>query len=166
MEKAVADFESARKEYEAVSELARQARERVNAVLQDMDASRKTVSEKTAALEEVKEALQAADVISPVDGVLLSARVKPGEPVDLTMEDLFAVGVDLHELRATVEPDPPVVAKLKPGLPALVQILDYSRDAIEAEIGAVEDGKVVVHFTSPNPAVRPGMPAVVKIRIP
>jgi hypothetical protein len=83
------------------------------------------------------------------------------------MTDLFQVAVDLHELQVIVEPDPPALKRLKPGLPALVQLLDYSADAVEAEIGVIEeDGRVKVYFTSPDPSIKPGMPAVVKIRLP
>jgi multidrug resistance efflux pump len=166
MEKAVADFEAVKKDYDAVSALAEQARERVNAIVQDLDAARKALAEKSQALEEVQTALQAAEVHSPVDGVLLSVATKVGEPVNPTMADVFRIGVDLHELQATVEPEPPVLARLKPGLSALVQIVDYSRDAVDAEISSIENGRVVVFFASPGPSVRPGMPAVVKLQLP
>jgi multidrug resistance efflux pump len=166
MEKAVKDYEAAKREREALGQLARQARERVTAVTADIDIARKSVEEKTAALEEAKAELAAAEVLSPADGVLLAARAKAGEEVTTAVNDLFQIGVDLHEMQVSFEPDPPALKQLKSGLPALVQILDYSADAVEAEIASIEDGRVKVHFLSPDPSIKPGMAAVVKIRLP
>jgi multidrug resistance efflux pump len=166
MERAVAEFEAAKKDYEALAAVANQARERVNAITQDIDVARKTVAEKSTALEDVQTALQAAEIRSPVDGVLLSVKTKVGEPVNTTMDDLFRIGVDLHELQVTVEPEPPILSRLKPGLAAIVQVVDYSRDAIDAEIGSIENGKALINFVSPSPTIRPGMAAVVKIQLP
>jgi multidrug resistance efflux pump len=167
MEKAVKDFESAKKEAEALANLARQARDRVDSTTRDIEIARKAVEEKTAELEVARADLAGAEVHSPADGVLLAARAKAGEEVAVTMTDLFQVGVDLHELQAIVEPEPPALKRLKPGLPVLVQLLDYSADAVEGQIGSIgEDGRVRVHFTSPDPSIKPGMPAVIKIRLP
>jgi multidrug resistance efflux pump len=166
MEKAAKDYESSQKEFEALNELARQASERVGAIVKDIELARRAVEEKTAASEQARDGLAAAELHSPVDGVFLAARAKAGDEVNLGMEDLFQIGVDLQEMEITIEPEPPVLAKLKVGLPALVQILDHSRDAVEGEIAAIEGDRVKVHFTSPDVAVKPGMAGVVKLRVP
>ena len=166
MEKAVKDYEAARKEADALAHLERQTRERVDAIARDIEIARKAVDEKTSHLEEARAGMEAAQVHSPADGVLLGARVRPGEEVSVTMQDLFQIGVDLQEMQVTIEPEPPVLERLKAGLPALVEILDHSRDAVEGEVGAIDGDKVRIYFISPDPSVKPGMAAVVKLKLP
>ena len=165
-QKAAKAFENARQEFDSLTALAKQADERVSAMVKDLDNARLALSEKNKVLEEAKADLAAADIVSPADGVLIGARAKQGDEVKAATTDLFHIGFDLHELAVTVEPDPSVMARLKQGLPALVTILDYSSDAIDAEIASVEETKVVIHFISPDPSVKPGTNAVVKIRVP
>jgi multidrug resistance efflux pump len=156
-----------RQEHDAVDELARQARNRVEALLRDIDLARRALEEKTGFLEQARMALQAATVLSPVDGVFLGSRARQGEPVSMLLDDLLQIGVDLYELQVTVEPEPPVLDRLKVGGTALVQVLDYSKDAVDGEVASIDPktGRVVLTFTPPGPTVRPGMIAVVKIGV-
>jgi multidrug resistance efflux pump len=164
-EKAQKEFETAKMDDEAASELARQARERVAAALRDIDNARKQVEEREAEFEHAREEFDAGEIHSPVDGMVVATRAVAGAEVTPEMADLFQIGVDLSVLQVTVEPEPPVLERLQPGLPVLVNFLEWSPEPVEGEIESIQDGKVRVRFPRPDPAIRPGTNATVRLKL-
>lgn len=165
-EKAQKEFETAKLDFDASSELARQARERVDSMLRDLDNARRQVEERQAEFEEASAHFSAGDVLSPVDGIVIATRAQAGAEVSPEVEDLFQIGSGLSVLHVVVEPEPPVLKRLQPKLPALVTFVEWSPEPVEGEIISVDEGKVVVAFPRPDPAIRPGMSVTVRFKLP
>jgi multidrug resistance efflux pump len=165
-EKAQKEFETAKLDFDASSELARQARERVDSMLRDLDNARRQVDERQAEFEAASAQFSAGDVLSPVDGVVIATRAQAGAEVSPEVEDLFQIGSGLSVLHVVVQPEPPILKRLQPKLPALVMLLEWSPEPVEGEIVSVDAGKVLVAFSRPDPAIRPGMNASVRFKLP
>jgi multidrug resistance efflux pump len=165
-EKAQKEVDTARREHEAARMLTSVAEERVQAAVRDLEAAKRQLDEKQKSLEGASADLQAAEVKSPAVGVLVGARVKAGEEVDPSMKDLFQIAVNPIELKIVVEPDPKVEPRLKDGLPALVQVVEYSGEAIQGELKKSEEGTWRVEFLAPDPMIKPGLTASVRIKLP
>jgi len=165
-DKAERGYRLAKADDEAQSQTARQAQDRVETISRDLEAAKRALEEKKGEMERATGDLSGAELLSPVDGVLIGARYKVGEEIPPGLEDLFQIGVDLNELEVGIEPDPRVRTRLRDGLPALVQILEISGDAIHAELRLDEDGKARVEFQTADVTIKPGLNAIVKIKLP
>jgi hypothetical protein len=64
-----------------------------------------------------------------------------------------------------LEPTPPVLERLRLGQQALVLILDLQNAGIPGQIKEIKGSEVVVEFNCALPAVRPGMPVDVRLRL-
>ncbi len=164
-EKARKEFEAARQEAETIGELARVAEDRVASLTKELDGARRLLEEKRQALEEARQNLEAAEVHSPVDGVLLARSRKVGDPVGPDVQDLLQIAVDLSALEVVLEPEPPVLERIRPAQEALVEVIEGPASGMPGQVSAVEQGRVIVAFANPSPAVKPGMTAHVRIRL-
>jgi len=165
-------FEKAEKEYltnqaesASAEALARQVEARIEALLKEQDAAKKTVEERTRELDAAKADLAAAEVHAPVDGVIVGRRGNAGDDVDRGVKDLFRIATDLTQLAVIVEPTPAILARIHPGQPAVVTVSEAQNEPLSAEVKKVENGQVTVEFVSPDPAVKPGLTAQVRIKI-
>lgn len=165
-EKAVKDADSARAEFEALRELARRAEDRIKDQTSDLEAARKTLEEREKALEAARNDLAAAEVHSPADGVLIAARAKVGDTIDAGMDDLFQISTNALKLKVTIEPEPPVLARLRAPLPVSVLVAEMPLSPIDGELAEIKDGKVTVNFDAPDAAVKPGLTATVRVKLP
>jgi HlyD family secretion protein len=163
-ETAQKEMEAARAEYEALRERVRVADERVSALTRDLDALRRSLEEKTLHLEEAEAALTAADVLSPADGVVVAIKGVEGDEVAPSIADFVRISVDPSQLLLIVEAPPPVLAKIQPGMPAVVVVAEIP-EPLEGAVREIRDNRAVVAFASPNPAVKPGMTAQLKLRL-
>jgi multidrug resistance efflux pump len=164
-EKAEREFEEARQLFDAAQANARLADENAAGIRKQLDAARSAVSEKRQEAEEAAEALAASELKSPVDGMLLSHRGTAGESVSPEMKDLFTIAVDLTQLDVVLEPPPPLLARIKPGQAAGVQIAELGGQEIAGRVREVKGAQVFVEFLSPTLAIRPGLTAQVRIRL-
>ena len=165
-EEVQAAFEVKREEYETSSQVAENANERVSSVLKDLDLARRFLDEANEELDVVGLVLLAAEIVSPVNGVLTGIGADAGEEVHPETGDLFQIAVDLSRLEIAVEPEPPELARIHPGMPALVYLAEIPHEALPAAVKEVKDGRVVVEFISPTPAIMPGLSAQVTIKLP
>ncbi|MCC7233795.1 MAG: HlyD family efflux transporter periplasmic adaptor subunit [Bryobacterales bacterium] len=165
-EKAEKDSENARAEAEGLRELARRAEEKVKNLGADIEAARKSLEEREKALEAAQNDLSAAEIHSPVDGVVLAVRLKAGDPVDAGMEDLFQLSANPLRLKVVIEPEPPVLAKLHVPMPAAVMVAELPLTSVEGEVAEIKDGRVTVNFDAPDASVKAGLTATVRIKIP
>lgn len=164
-EKSEKEYLRAKTESETLAEVAKAADLRVESILKDVDFARKTLAEKSAELDDANEALLAAEVHSPVDGMVVARRGEPGAAVDRTVKDLFLIAVDLTALQVVVEPEPPVLAHLRAGQQAVVRLAEMD-ESLAGEVHEITaGGRAIIHFASPNPAIRPGLTAQALIRI-
>jgi multidrug resistance efflux pump len=163
-EKTAAGFESAKAERDTRAELAQVAEDRLSNLVKSLDAARKTLDEKNEALDTAREEAAAAEIHSPVDGLVVAVTKQPGDEVTTEVRDLFQIAVNLTALEAVVEPEPPALARIRPGQEALIQIAELP-GAIPGRVKEIQGAQVIVEFTSPNPALRPGTTAQVRIRL-
>lgn len=166
------DFEKAEKAYRAASEesktaseMALQMAERAKKIESDLQSAKAALEERNAELESAKEEIEAGTILAPADGAVIKLGVEPGAEVSRTMADLVQIAVDPGILHIVVEPEPAVLALIKPGLPALVLVPDIMAEALSGEVKQVRDTQVVVEFSSPNPAVKHGINGSVRIRL-
>ncbi|MBI2684894.1 MAG: efflux RND transporter periplasmic adaptor subunit [Acidobacteria bacterium] len=165
-EKAVKDFATAKAEHESASARAKLAEARVAALTKEIESAKKTAEERSAELEEADSNLQATQMHSPVDGVVLERKGEAGVDVKTGEDNVFRIGTDLGQLQVVLELEPPVLAKLQPGQAALVILAEFASEPLNAEISRIEKGRVYVMFGSPDPAIKPGVTAQVRIKLP
>lgn len=165
-------YEKAEREYKASQEeaaiavaVATGATERVGKLEADLKLLKTGVEERQAALDEAAEDMEAANILAPVDGLVIKLGVEAGGEVDRSMRDLVQIATDPDLLEVTVEPDPAVLEKLKPGMPALIQVPDVTSEALDGIVKEIKGTQVIVEFGSPYPAIKHGMSAAVRIKI-
>lgn len=164
-EKAQSAFESAKTEYESREELARTAEERLASLVQAMDSARRQLEDKTRALEEAKANLASAEVRSPSDGIVVGRRGEIGQPVDLEVQDLFHIAVDLSLLEVVLEPEPPVLARIRAGQQAEIHAAEAPPGGLPGTVKEIQGTQAIVEFVSPTPALKPGLTVHVRIKL-
>jgi multidrug resistance efflux pump len=164
-EKAVKDRADAKSEYEILNARAKISEERVGTLLNDQEAAKKTLEEKMNGLEDAKTAFSSGVVHAPVDGTLISRKGAVGEDVTVEMADMFVIATDLSALQIELEPEPPILKRLQPGMPATVVIAESADESIPGKIKEIKGNKAIVEFLSPNPAIKPGLTARVKLQL-
>jgi len=165
-EKATADFATAKLEHESASARVKSAEARVVALTKEIEAAKKTLDDRNAELEEADTNLQATQIHAPVDGVILDRKGEAGTEVQIGEDGIVRIGTDLGQLQVVAEPEPAVLAKLKVGMPAGVILAEFASEMLNAEISRIEGGKVYVMFGSPDPAIKPGITAQVRVKLP
>lgn len=163
-EKAARDYESAKAERDSMAGLAHSAEDRLSGLVARVDAARRPLDEYMQALDRAKLAAAAAEIRSPVTGMVVGCTKKLGEEVTPDVQDLFQIATDLSALEAVVEPGTEALGRLRVGQEALV-IVTEAPDAIAARITQIQGNQVVIRFASPTVAVRPGITAQVRIKV-
>lgn len=165
LEQAQQLFESASSRFEAFDKLAKIAETRAADARRELDLLQAEVNAKTRAYEETVEQLNSGDVVAPVDGVIIARKGQTGQDITMDVEDLFVIATDLVNMRVVVDAPPPELARVRPGQEVLIQIAELP-DAVVGKVGEVQEGRAVIEFTNPNPAVvKPGMAVHVQIRV-
>jgi multidrug resistance efflux pump len=164
-EKAERDFNTIEAESKNADEVAKQSEERVSGLQAELDNARKILDGETEELERAKTRVTAGDIYSPATGTVVGRRGEAGGDVNPTMTDLFQIATDLSVLRAVADVTPEQASQLKPGLGAMVVLAEMPNDPLPGTITSVEGGRVTVEFANPNPAVKPGLTAQVRIRL-
>lgn len=165
-ERAERESDSAQKEFASLDVLARHAEERVQAILADLENSRKLLADRTGDLEWAQEHVKAGEVLSPYDGLVVGRRGEAGKPIgeDGNLE-LCRIAVNTARLRAVVEADPGALARLAVGDEAMLFFADIPGEAITGSIAAIQEDRVLIDFISPSPLVKPGMTAQVRLSL-
>jgi multidrug resistance efflux pump len=163
-EKAEHDYEAAREQFEAVDKAAHSAADRVRETMKLRDNAQKILTDLNEELSAAQDQLQAGSVESPVDGIVVARNGTVGQPAQELGESLFQIAVDLFDLEVVLEPKPEDLKRLRPHQPALVIIPDLQGISLTGEIKQIEGSQVIISFMSSMPAIRPGMPAEVRLR--
>jgi multidrug resistance efflux pump len=164
-EKAQSEYASARTEFKVMDQAARAAAERVQSVLQEVASEQKILADENQRLQESQAAFEAADVRSPVDGLLVGRNGEVGKSAQEFGDNLFQIATDTYALEVAVEPQPAVLKRLRPGQPVLVLVPDLGIPGITGDIKEIKGAQVVVEFNSTIPAIRPGMVADVRLKL-
>jgi HlyD family secretion protein len=164
-EKAQREFESAQNEFNGLDEIARQAEERVTTLIEEVQTAKANLADKRRELDDAATSLAAAEVRSPISGVLVGRRGQPGQSIGPEEASaLVQIAVDLASLQVVLDPEPPVLVRIKAGAPAVVFVADVP-EGLSGTVKEIKGSQAIVEFVSPNPAVKPGMTAQVKIRL-
>lgn len=164
-EKADREYKAAQEEAATARQLAEHASERVAQLEKELQLAKSVVEERTAALEAATQQLEAGNIIAPAAGLVLKLGVEAGGEVSKDMRDLVQIAVNRALLLVALEPEPPVLEKMQPGLPALVLVPEVLGDPLEGRVKEIKGTQVLVEFTSPAPEIRPGMTASVRIKL-
>ncbi len=165
-EKADRDYNSARTEFENVDAVAKAAEDRVLANGRELDRLRQVAADRAKSTENAKEAVGSGEMTAPADGIVIARRGSPGDQVTIEGDrDMVQIAVDTKSLEVVVEPAPPVLARIRPGLPATVRIAEQIGDQLMGAVAKIDGTQVVVQFLSPNAAIKPGVTAQVTIKL-
>ena len=164
-EKAQKEFQALEAESKNLDSVAKVAEERILNTQRDLDAARKLLENKSEDVDSVKERVGAGDVLSPATGIVVGRRGQAGDQVHPSMTDLFQIASDLSVMHAIADASPSQLARVKPGQPATVLIAEMGGEILQGAVAKIEDGKVVVEFPSPNPNIKPGLTAQIRIKL-
>ena len=162
-DKSSREFEQAQIEFGTLEKLAANAEARVAEVVKNLDSQKRALQEKTEALETETTKAAATELVSPAQGLVVTRNGEVGQSFGPD-KDLFQIATQLSLLEVTLEPDPPTLARIEAGQPAQVSLPDQGADGMPGTVKSIQGNQVIVEFTSPNPAVKPGMTAQVRIK--
>ena len=165
-EKAGADYEAAKKDFDIMDNAARTGREHVQNAQKDVENARKFAADKRALLEDAMENLAASEVHSPVDGYVVAREGEIGKSVEGVGDKLFTIATDLFALEVVLEPKEEMMKKIIPGMPVTVSVLEADGAAFEGTVKEIndKDHQVIVEFGNASPSVKPGMVADVRFK--
>ena len=163
-EKAEQDYNSLKADSESLEQLAKRAEDRLVDLNKELENVKKLADSKSQDAAEAKAELAGAEVHSTADGLVVGRRGQPGEPVDRSMGDLFQIATNLNSLQVLLTPDSTVLPSIKAGQAALLEIAE-APGGVLGSVREVKAGQVFVDFTSPAPAVKPGLTAQVRIKL-
>jgi multidrug resistance efflux pump len=165
-EKSQREYETAQAEFQNLDELARNSENRVDDLLKEQQNAKKILDDKSKELESTNVRLQAAEIHSPVDGLVVGRKGEVGRELGpQEQNELFRIAVDLGNLQMTVDPEPPVLGRIKPGQPALIMTADLQGEGISGTVKEIRGNQAVIVFTSPDPVLKPGMTAQARIKL-
>ena len=164
-EKAEHDYTTLKDERESKMALARQMDERVQNLNRDLDVFKRMLDDRSQSIERAKADLAAADVHSPVDGIVVARHGQVGDEVNPKVGDLFQIATALTSMEVTVNPTMAQLKRIRPGQPAAIHVAEMPNDVISGTVREVAGAVVVVEFTSPTPLIKPGLTAQVTIKL-
>lgn len=144
--------------------------------LADVNASKASVSQFSAQLRNSKTNLAYTRIESPIDGVVVTRSIEPGQTVAASFQApvLFTLAQDLKSMRVLADIDEADVGRLKEGMTAEVSVDAFPGETFQGKVMQVRyspqvvSGVVtyaaVVDVANPDLKLRPGMTATVTIR--
>jgi len=162
-EKAVREAEAARQVRDNAAQVAQAAEERLNSVNKLLDAARRTLDDKNDEADRTTDAAASADIRSPVTGLVVGRTKRVDDEVTPEDGDIFQIAVDPAALEAVATAEPVVLGRIRIDQDVLVTLVEAA-DPVPAKVSDVKSGEVIVQFTAPNPAVKPGGTAELRIR--
>ena len=163
-EKAEKDYNTYKADAENLARTAAAAEDRVTSLTAELATARKAAEAQAQKSDEAKADLGAGEVRSTVNGVVLARNGQAGAKVSHDVADLFQIAVELNNLQVTLTPPTAVMSRVKAGQGVSVEVAD-APGPVTGTVREVQDGHVVVDFTSPAATVKPGRVAKVKIRL-
>ena len=164
-EKSSHDFEMAQSESRTLEQVATQAESHLNDLVKSLDAEKRALADKIAEMETAKARAGATEVVSPAQGMVVARTGEVGQSVGPDKADFFQIATQLSQLEVVLDPDPPSMRRIRLGQPALVSLPEQGSDGMLGAVKAIQGAQVIVAFTSPSPAVKPGMLAQVRIKV-
>jgi multidrug resistance efflux pump len=163
-EKSQQDYNALKADSERLAEAAKNARNHVASLTDELQAAPKDLEQKKAALDEARAESGAGDVRSPAEGIIVARCCQVGESVNSASSNLFQIAGDLTALQVTASADSATIERIHPGQIAVIEIPSVQA-TIQGKVREVQPEQVIIEFSSPTPGVRPGMTARVKIKL-
>ncbi|HWB85657.1 MAG TPA: HlyD family efflux transporter periplasmic adaptor subunit [Bryobacteraceae bacterium] len=164
-EKSEHEYQSAQREFSTLDASSRAANDQLQGMVQELAVARRILDDKQRALDSAQSAANAADIVSPVDGLVVERSGEVGQPVNDYGGALFQIATDVAALEVALTPDAPTLKRIHAGAPALVLVPDLQSDAIDGTVRGVKGPEALVDFISPMPAIQPGMRADVRLKL-
>jgi multidrug resistance efflux pump len=164
-EKSSREFELAQSEFRTLEQVATQAESRLDELIKSLDAEKRALDEKKDDMETAKARAVATEVVSPAQGMVVARNGEVGQPVGPDRADFFQIATQLSQLEVVLDPDPPAMRRIRLGQAALVSLPEQGSDGMLGAVKAIQGAQVIVAFSSPSPAVKPGMLAQVRIKV-
>lgn len=142
----------------------------------DLSASKANIAQISAALKSSRTNLEYTRIFSPIDGVVITRSIDPGQTVAASFQApvLFVIAQDLRKMRVLADVDEADVGKLQEGMMADVRVDAFPGEGFKGQVSQVryspnsQSGVVtyaaVVEVDNPDVKLRPGMTATVTIR--
>ena len=165
-EAALEAFEQCKAEATTLEETSRRSQERLEQLNKDLELARKFLAEKQEQADAAKEELKSAELRAPADGVIVSIAKQAGEPVEKGFPDLIRISTDISLLEIPLDLPPAILKRVQAGEAGTVEMPELPGGGLPAVIREIKDGKAIVEFSSPTPVARPGMTAVVRLKLP
>lgn len=136
-----------------------------------------TVRQKQAALEQTRLDLVHTEIRAPVDGVVVSRTIDPGQTVAASLQapTLFTIAQDLTRMQVEAAVDEADVGRLREGMDATFTVDAFPGRSFRGQIAQIRKAAQVVQnvvsyttvITVPNPdrTLLPGMTANVRIQV-
>jgi len=136
-----------------------------------------TVRQKQAALEQTRLDLVHTEIRAPVDGVVVSRTIDPGQTVAASLQapTLFTIAQDLTQMQVEAAVDEADVGRLREGMSAVFTVDAFPGRTFRGEISQIRKAAQVVQnvvsyttvITVPNPdrTLLPGMTANVRVQV-
>jgi len=148
----------------------------------DLERSTAAVTSAAAAIESARANLRSGEadlkrtvIYAPINGIVLSRNVEPGQTVAASLEApvLYVLAEDLHHMELQVDVDEADVGQVREGQSASFTVDAYPERKFEAQITQVRYGaettdgvvtyKTVLRVENPDLLLRPGMTATAAI---
>ena len=142
-----------------------------------LKAAEATVRQKQAALEQARLDLVHTEIRAPVDGVVVSRTVDPGQTVAASLQapTLFTIAQDLTRMQVEAAVDEADVGRLREGMDATFTVDAFPGRTFRGQIAQIRKAAQVVQnvvsyttvITVPNPdrILLPGMTANVRVQV-
>jgi HlyD family secretion protein len=136
---------------------------------------RAVVKQREAALASARNDLSKTDITAPVDGVVISRQVEPGQTVaaSLNTPTLFTIAQDLREMQVDVAIDESDIGRIRPNQRTTFTVDAFPGRTFEGQVRQIRKAAqtvqnvvtyiVVVGTTNPAMQLVPGMTANVRI---
>ncbi|BBU62202.1 hypothetical protein MSC49_21370 [Methylosinus sp. C49] len=129
------------------------------------------VARRKAALGAAETALASTEVVSPVDGAIVSRNVEVGGEVDAGAT-LFRIAADLATMRVAVEVSATDAERIEVGDVVSLKVEAFPDRAFEGRVTQIADapaerggGEIIVTVSNPDLVLTPGMEAMVEIMV-
>ena len=159
------EYERARAENDTLQSAMHQADDRLLELSRDLDSARKLLDLRSSDLDSLREQTGAGQVLSPVTGTVMGINAHVGDIVDPSTADMIELATNLRDLQVNVMLSSSDTKRLKPGMPALIEIAESANQPLDGVVKSLDATRAVVVFSTLNFAIRPGLSALVRFRV-
>jgi len=163
-EKAQQEYNTLKAQTQDLSEAAKKAAGRFTSLKAELENVRKAAEQRATDTDHAQSTMDAGEVRSPAEGVVIARHGQQGDPVTRAVKDFFQIAVNLTALQLVVTPQPQELQRIHAGQTAAIQIADTT-GSTPGKVREIKASQVFIDFTSPSLSVRPGMNAQVKIKV-